>query len=147
MRPNTLLTFTFALALAGAVVACNRAETERAEDQVREAGEETSAALERAGEEVKEGAARLGERAEPLVEDAALTARVKAKLAADPQVAAYTIDVDTVGHVVTLSGSVGSAAESAEAEKLARDTEGVTQVVNRLTVGGAPPPASPAPTQ
>lgn len=147
MRPNTVLTFVAALALAGAVIACKDAETERAEEQLRKAGEETSAALERAGEEVKEGAAELGERAQPLVEDAAVTARVKAKLAADPEVAAYTIDVDTVNHVVTLSGSVGSAAESAEAEKLARDTEGVTDVVNRLTVGSAPPPASPVATQ
>ena len=148
MRRNTLLTFVATLALAGAVTACTKTETERAEDKVREAGEETSAALERAGEELKEGAAEVSERAQPLVEDAALTAKVKAKLAADPQVAAYTIDVDTVNHVVTLSGSVTSAEESAEAEKLARDTEGVTQVVNRLTVGGAPPPAaSPAATQ
>ena len=148
MRRNTLLSFMAALALAGASIGCTKSETDRAEEQVKQAGEETSAALERAGEEVKEGAAELSERAQPVLEDAALTARVKAKLAADPQVAAYTIDVDTVNHVVTLSGSVGSAEESAEAEKLARDTEGVTQVVNRLTVGGAPPPAaSPAATQ
>lgn len=148
MRTNTVVTLVAALALAGAVVGCNKAETDRAEEQVKKAGEETSAALDRAGEEVKEGAAELQRRAEPLLEDAAVTARVKAKLAADPEVAAYTIDVDTVNHVVTLSGSVGSAAESAEAEKLARGTEGVTEVVNRLTVGSAPPPAaSPAATQ
>jgi osmotically-inducible protein OsmY len=149
MRRQTELTLVAALAFAGAFIACKETPaTERAAEQARKAGEETSAALERAGEQVKEGAAELGERAQPLLEEAAVTARVKAKLAADPEVSAYAIDVDTVGQVVTLSGRVESEAESAEAEKLARNTEGVSQVVNRLTVGGAPPPdVSPTPPQ
>src|SRR5688572_13953522 len=145
MRRQTAMSLAGALALGAVVFACKETPaTERAAEQARQAGEETSAALERAGEQVKEGAAELGERAQPLVEDAALTARVKAKLAADPEVSAYAIDVDTVDHVVTLSGRVENDAESAEAEKLARNTEGVREVVNRLTVGLALPAASPA---
>ena len=144
MLAAVLALFTFTAAL----IACKQTPaTERAEEQARQAGEDATKALEKAGQQVERSAQEAAQRAEPLVEDAAVTARVKAKLAADPEVAAYKIDVDTVNHVVTLNGSVDSAAESAEAEKLTRGTEGVTQVVNRLTVGAAPPAgASPAPS-
>lgn len=66
--------------------------------------------------------------------DAAVTAAVKAKLLADPDTAGLRIDVDTVNGVVTLTGSVKTAAEVAEAGRLARDTTGVSSVTNRLTV-------------
>ena len=130
-----------ALAAGTAMVACERTPaTDRAAAEAREAGEATSDALERAGREVARGAEELERRAQPMLDDVSLTARVKAKLAADPEVAAYTIDVDTLERVVTLSGRVGTATEAAEAEKLARGTEGVAQVVNRLAIGDAPQP-------
>src|SRR5215210_6905572 len=144
---RTPISITLAFTLAAALGAgCKQSDTQRAEDEARKAGDQASAALQRAGEEVKEGAEQLGQRAKPLLDDATLTATVKAKLAADPDVTAYTIDVDTTGAVVTLSGRVETAAESAEAEKLARDTDGVQSVVNRLAVGNTPVPGSaPAP--
>ncbi|HEV8240197.1 MAG TPA: BON domain-containing protein [Thermoanaerobaculia bacterium] len=143
---RTSLATTIALALAVTFAAgCKQSETQRAEDQAKKAGDQATAALQRAGQEVKQGAEQLGQQAKPLLDEATLTAKVKAKLAADPEVTAYTIDVDTVGTVVTLSGRVKTADESAEAEKLARDTEGVTSVVNRLAVGNEPVPGtSPA---
>ena len=49
-------------------------------------------------------------------------------------VQARSIDVTTSGHVVTLSGSVRSTAERDRAIQLARETTGVTQVVDRLSV-------------
>jgi hyperosmotically inducible protein len=73
--------------------------------------------------------------------DAAVTAKVKANLVADPEVAALHIDVDTIDGRVTLSGKVSTQSEKAEAEKLAARTEGVKQVDNRIQiVGQAPPP-------
>jgi len=69
------------------------------------------------------------------VSDAAITASVKTKLAADPEVAAHNIDVDTNQGVVTLSGHVDKREASQEAEKLARQTDGVVRVINDLTVG------------
>ena len=44
------------------------------------------------------------------------------------------IDVDTDGTVVTLSGRVSSEAEHRRAVQLARETEGVTSVVDNLVV-------------
>src|SRR5262245_26318672 len=66
--------------------------------------------------------------------DATVTTAVKNKLAADPTTSAAKINVDTSNGVVTLSGEVPTAAEKAEAERLARNTQGVTQVVNNLSV-------------
>ena len=66
--------------------------------------------------------------------DAALTAAVKGKLAGDPVVSALRIDVDTEKQVVTLSGEVRSQAEKDQAIKLARQVEGVKDVVDRLTI-------------
>ena len=45
-----------------------------------------------------------------------------------------TINVDTANHVVTLKGSVKSAAGKARAVALARNTDGVTKVVDQLVI-------------
>jgi hyperosmotically inducible protein len=66
--------------------------------------------------------------------DATITASVKSKLAADPDTSALRIDVDTKDRMVTLSGEVKSAAEKTEAMQIARDTDGVVSVTDRLTV-------------
>jgi osmotically-inducible protein OsmY len=66
--------------------------------------------------------------------DAELTAKIRSKMALDDTVRARTIDVSTTGGVVTLTGTVRSAAEHAQAIRLARDTKGVTRVVDHLKV-------------
>ena len=82
------------------------------------------------GEKVATGAAH----AETALAEGELTAKIKAKMALDDTVKALSIDVDTNGSIVTLSGSVHSEAERAKALQLARDTTGVTSVVDRLVV-------------
>ena len=67
--------------------------------------------------------------------DPGVTAAVKTKLLADPDVAGLKIDVDTQLGVVTLSGFVPSATEKAEAVRIATDTAGVKRVNDKLTVG------------
>jgi hyperosmotically inducible protein len=71
------------------------------------------------------------------IDDAAITAAVKTAFAADPDVKALSIDVDTRDGVVTLSGRVGSAGERTRAEDVARRTNGVKGVRNELTVGNS----------
>ena len=66
--------------------------------------------------------------------DAATTAAVKTKLLGDTKVAGLNIDVDTKDNVVTLTGTVNSAAEKAEAIRLAKTTTGVKSVVDKLVV-------------
>jgi hyperosmotically inducible protein len=68
--------------------------------------------------------------------DATINTAVKNKLAADPTTSAAKIDVDTSNGVVTLSGKVPTAAEKSEAERIARNTQGVRQVVNNISAEG-----------
>ena len=68
------------------------------------------------------------------MDEAALAARVEARLAADPEVSAFDIGVDVEGRVVTLTGEVDTAEAAAEAVELAGDTSGIQGVINRLEV-------------
>jgi hyperosmotically inducible protein len=56
-------------------------------------------------------------------------------MALDDLVKASAIDVDTSNGVVTLSGTVATEAERQRAVHLARETEGVRSVQDRLRVG------------
>lgn len=67
--------------------------------------------------------------------DAGITTAVKSKMAGDDTVKASEINVDTHNHVVTLNGTVRSQAEKERAVMIARNTNGVTSVVDDLTVG------------
>jgi hyperosmotically inducible protein len=69
------------------------------------------------------------------VDDAAITAKVKAKLAADGDINPFNIDVDSNEGVVTLQGRVAKEEARSKAEQLARDTDGVTRVINLIKVG------------
>jgi hyperosmotically inducible periplasmic protein len=69
--------------------------------------------------------------------DAGITTNVKTKLAADDTVKAYKVDVDTRNGVVTLSGNVETAAAKEQAIQIARQTDGVRDVIDQLNVGEA----------
>jgi len=69
------------------------------------------------------------------VSDSSITARVKAQYIGDGSVASRDISVETSEGVVYLTGRVQTQAEKAEAERIARNTKGVKNVVNNLAVG------------
>ena len=73
-------------------------------------------------------------RTEEAVASAAVTSKIKAKMALDDLVKASGINVDTEGHVVTLTGTVASKDEQRRALRIATETSGVTKVVNHLKV-------------
>jgi hyperosmotically inducible protein len=66
--------------------------------------------------------------------ESALTAKIKSKMALDDRVNSRAINVDTSGSVVTLRGVVRSVDERARAVRLARETQGITQVIDNLRV-------------
>ena len=89
----------------------------------------------------RETGAQIGEKiavgankAEHALEEAQLTAKIKSKMALDDHVSATAIHVETDDGVVTLSGTVRSTAEHDRAVQLARETEGVKRVVDRLHI-------------
>lgn len=128
---------------------------ERVEENLEQAGEELKAgarevgqAADEAGEALERGAERIEAEVGPVVkdvlDDAAITTRVKARLVADPDVNAFHIDVDTIDGRVTLNGKVATEHQRQEASELADRTEGVREVVNLIQVAGKealPPPA------
>ena len=69
--------------------------------------------------------------------DAGITTNVKTKLAADADVSAYQVDVDTRNGVVTLTGVVETQAAKDQALAIARDTDGVRDVIDQVRVGEA----------
>jgi hyperosmotically inducible protein len=70
-----------------------------------------------------------------VIGDAAITAAIKTKLLADTRVSGLAIDVDTRDGVVTLTGTVKSAAQKTAAMEIARATDNVKSVQDKLTVG------------
>ena len=86
------------------------------------------------GAKVGATAAVAAEQGRRAINDGAVTAKIKAKMALDDTVKALDIDVDTVGTTVTLSGIVSSDAQKQKALTLARETQGVTQVIDQLKV-------------
>ncbi len=129
-----------------AAAAETKAAVDRAGDALQEAGEEAKGKLREAGREAEESAKQAGkkigaaaeqagENAKRTVSDAAITASIKAKLIANADVKGVEIDVDTTGARVTLRGTAKTAAQRDEAERIARSTEGVLSVDNRIVVG------------
>jgi osmotically-inducible protein OsmY len=69
-----------------------------------------------------------------VIDDQWITAKIKTKFIADPDLKAFQINVDTENGVVTLRGSVGSKDEVEKALLSARNTKGVKKVIDKLTV-------------
>ena len=68
------------------------------------------------------------------VDDAALTASVKASLVSDKASNLTRIDVDTTNGVVALNGVVENPEQRSRAEQLASRVDGVKKVINNLQV-------------
>ncbi len=120
----------------------NIAEAGRdAKEAAKDAAADAQAAANQAGAEIRQearevkaeasaAAAKVGD----AVGDIATTASVNAKLAADSELSAIKIDVDTKDGVVTLTGPAPNAAAKARATDIAKAVDGVKTVNNNLTV-------------
>jgi hyperosmotically inducible protein len=111
-RPGSFMTST--APGSGAVI-----DTEKARERGAELGEKGAIAAARIRDSVSE---------------ASITGKIKAKMALDDTIQARRVDVTTEGRTVTVSGSVRNATERARVLALARETEGVATVIDRLDV-------------
>jgi hyperosmotically inducible periplasmic protein len=107
----------------GGVGTAGRIDVERAKQAGEKIGDRTAEAARATAQDAKEA-----------LEDGALTAKIKAKMALDDTVKALDINVDTRDGAVTLRGTVRSSAERDRALQLARETVGVRRVVDQLTI-------------
>ena len=87
--------------------------------------------------DVKDAAASKTESAKEYVSDATITAKIKTEFAADKQVSAMKIKVDTDHGVVRLSGNAATKDEADRAVAIAQGTKGVASVTNDIQVGGS----------
>jgi hypothetical protein len=92
-------------------------------------------------ERARERAAEIGEKAavatkkiQETVSEAGLTTKIKAKMALDDTLKSGAIDVSTEGSTVTVGGTVPTAAARNRALALARETTGVSVVIDRLEI-------------
>jgi len=87
-----------------------------------------------AGAEVAEKVAVGANAAQRIASSMALTAKIKSKMALDDTIKASQIDVDSAEGVIRLNGTVDSEAQRDRAVQLARETDGVTSVVDELKI-------------
>ena len=112
----------------------NQAAIDGPDKTVGTSGQTDRASARKLGADVGERAAQATQTIGDLASDTGLTAKIKSKMALDDHVRARTIDVTTTGGIVTLTGTVGSVVERNQAIRLARDTVGITQVIDRMDV-------------
>jgi hyperosmotically inducible periplasmic protein len=116
--------FFSVIALALVVCGCN---SQNANDATQKVSNATNTVVNKTGEVAQ----NVNKSAGPAINDASITAKIKAKILAD-SITGTT--VDTTDGVVTLTGSVGNEEEKAKAGQHAQGTEGVKSVRNQLTV-------------
>jgi osmotically-inducible protein OsmY len=71
------------------------------------------------------------------VDDAMLTAKIKARMTADGRISPSRVDVDTLNGDVMLRGEAPTQEEKGAAEEVARSVEGVKSVSNQIIVNPA----------
>ena len=150
MKPiqHKTVTLLSSLAMLLALGACDRAEDRTVGERVdtgiskaqqagAEAKRDAKDATARAGaaaESAADSTRQMGAAAGAKVDDASITAKVNASLAADKDLSAVRIDVDTRDGVVTLSGPAPTATARERASEIARGVKGVNSVNNQLTI-------------
>jgi osmotically-inducible protein OsmY len=86
------------------------------------------------GEKVGEKVAVTAEKVKDAAESGAVTSKIRAKMILDDHIKSRTIDVTSHGSTVMLTGVVRSTDERNRAVAIARDTDGITRVIDRLVV-------------
>ncbi|HEV2201995.1 MAG TPA: BON domain-containing protein [Bryobacteraceae bacterium] len=87
--------------------------------------------------EARQKAKAVGDRIGQSLDEAWIYTKIEAKLASNPATPALKIHVDVFKSVVTLRGEVPSISAKQEAERIAKETDGVKLVHNDLEVTGA----------
>lgn len=132
---NKILTITAAMFLAAGMAACDKpGPAESAGKRIDQNIDAMGDKIEHTGNDVANTMSHEGEKAGVAIDDTAITAKVKAAILAEPGLNTLQISVKTVGGIVTLSGSVGTAANRDTAEGLAGAVAGVSRVQNDLVI-------------
>ena len=141
-KPNHMILALSAVALALGLAACDKkpADTtvgQKLDSAVATAEQKTDKAM----DAVKQGSDNAGAKVEQAVDagavklkDAGITTSINAGLAADSNLSAMKINVDTMAGSVTLKGTAPTEAARQRATEIAQQKDGVRSVDNQLTV-------------
>ena len=102
----------------------------KTEKTMEKAGEKSEKVLDKAADKTKSGASAVGE----AVTDAWITTALHTKFVDEDTLKGSNINVDTDNHVVTLKGTVATVAGRDRAVQIAKTTQGVTRVIDTLTI-------------
>lgn len=127
---NALVYIVFTLVMVALMGPTEFEREVRAEPPTGESG----AATERLGADTTEIVRETTKASGEYIDDAVITAQVKAGLMKDSRTSALAIGVETFKGTVQLSGFVDSADEKRRAEEVARSVDGVIAVQNALSV-------------
>lgn len=125
------------LAVLLALGACGQREdaaSTAARQETREAAADAGAAARDAGTAVMGAAGDAATTVERKLDDAEIVTKVNAGLAADKDLSALAIDVDSKDGIVTLSGTAPTSAAKERAETIAKNVKDVKTVNNQLQV-------------
>ncbi|MGH8427857.1 MAG: BON domain-containing protein [Gammaproteobacteria bacterium] len=123
MRLKYPVAFVAALAAAGVGLSGCHQKSQSPSQQMQQGANQMAQGAQSAGNQMKQ-----------VVSDSAITAKIKAKLAANSGLSSLNIHVETNNGVVTLSGTVGTDAQLNLANQIALDTDGVKGVENQIQV-------------
>jgi len=104
--------------------------TEKAVQKIDEASEKAGNKIEGAGEAINAKVEKAGE----IMDDSAITAKIKAEILSDPLLKVSQINVTTTNNVVMLSGVVDSRQGIDRAVEIANSVKNVKSVDNGLVV-------------
>jgi len=93
--------------------------------------DKTQSAMNTAGDKIESAADKTG----VAISDTAITAAIKSKFIADPDLKAIDINVETIKGTVTLKGNVDSERNRDRATTVAQGVDGVKSVSNTLVIG------------
>jgi len=123
------------LLLVAGLTACDKpGPAEAAGKKIDQTASDAGKAISNVTESVGDKMSAQGVKTGVAIDDAEITAKVKASIFAEPGLKTLQISVDTVKGVVTLSGSADSRESSDRVQSLAAAVAGVAAVDNRLAL-------------
>src|SRR2546423_1324605 len=119
----------FAVAMSAPASAAPQT-TDKPDNHVVQAKDAVVKSAKVVGTKTKDGVSKTGE----VMTDGWITTRVNSRFVNEALLKGSDINVDTDKHVVTLKGTVTTAAGRNKAGVVAKGTEGVQRVINQLTI-------------
>jgi hyperosmotically inducible periplasmic protein len=116
---------------AGTIKEKTKEGAEKTGEGAKKVGEKTVEGAKKVGGATKDGLSKTGE----VITDTWITTKIKADMVNEDLLKDSDIEVHTNNHIVTMSGTVMSPAGRARAVAIAKGTDGVKRVIDKITIG------------